>query len=307
MVAHWTYEDFRREDDLEQGDLIRPSPDVRAILDSYHRYFADNKYTIFLISTQSCDLVRRKGGEPKTSYITIAAARPLRLIVSRLLSEVVTKVGDGLYRKSAQGQWRDFLNRLFNQNEQALGLFYLHKDSDAGVDEDSVAFLRVTVPLKAEHYNVIREARVGRLRADFRAKLGWLLGNLFARPATTDWSEGANDEARLKTLVNEYIHIPSCRWIDDVIVDEARRQHIPLDGKTEDEIDALRPTPPLDSAIDEVAKQLRSALHRPRPQGEQSTATNQNVDADELIDTLRRRLKSSPKFKALLSTVALQR
>lgn len=303
MPTHWTYEECPEGGDLEQGDIITPSRSVRDILIRYHSYFADDKYTIFLISTQSCDLVRRKG-EPKASYITIAAARPLRHVAIRLLSQVSSSVAEGLYRRSGRNQWRDFLARLFNQNEQALGLFYLHRDSDAGVDEESVAFLRVTVALKAEHYNVVREARVGRLRADFRAKLGWLLGNLFARPATTDWSENVDDEARFKSLLHEFIDIPDCKWIDDDIADQARRQSVSLEGKSDDELEKLRSTPPWETAIEEVTKQLVSAVGKLRR--ERGLTTNQDVNPDELIDALKTRLRNSQKFRALLATSALQ-
>lgn len=299
MPTHWTYDDVDTVSDLEQGDLIRPSVDIRQVLDRYHRYFSDDKYTLFIISTQSCDLVRRKHG-PKASYITIAAVRYLREVAGRLLAEIAPQVGAGMFRTSGQNQWRDFLSRLFNQNEQNLGLFYLHKDADAGVDDDSVAFLRVTVALKTEHYETILAARAGRLRAEFRAKLGWLLGNLFARPATADWNEKPEGAISLKRLIGDYLSVPGNRWIDDVIVDAAQRKRIRLDGKTNDELESLRPKAPIDEAIDEVIKNVRSVMGRRQTESGDVT-TGKSEQLDELLEGVRKRLQSSEKFKQFFS------
>ncbi len=62
---------------------------------------------------------------------------------------------------------QDLLRRLLNQNEQALGLFYLHQDHEAGVFENSVAFLRVTIAYKRENYEILKDARKGRLDPNF--------------------------------------------------------------------------------------------------------------------------------------------
>jgi hypothetical protein len=62
MPAHWTYEDFRDDSDLFQGDILEPTEDLRSILGQVHPHFLHPKYTGFLLITQSCDLVRRKVG-----------------------------------------------------------------------------------------------------------------------------------------------------------------------------------------------------------------------------------------------------
>ena len=51
-----------------------------------------------------------------------------------------------------------------------MGLFFLHPDTEAGIAEPAVAFQRVAVALRAEHYDALREARAGRITPEFRSK-----------------------------------------------------------------------------------------------------------------------------------------
>ena len=69
----------------------------------------------------------------------------------------------GVFRMNKKGKARELLERLLDQNEQALGLFYLHSDSDLGIGDPSVAYLRITVALKTDHYPILQGARKGRL------------------------------------------------------------------------------------------------------------------------------------------------
>src|SRR5690606_8754619 len=97
----------------------------------------------------------------------------------------------------------ELFERIFNQNEQSLGLFFLHEDSDSGIYEASIAMLRISVALKNEHYHTLMNSRKGRLNEEFRAKLGWLIGNLYARPATRDWRDAESEgSSKLDSLVN---------------------------------------------------------------------------------------------------------
>ena len=43
--------------------------------------------------------------------------------------------------------------------EQKLGLFYLFPDGEIGIGENAVAFLRISVAFRAEHYNLMTRAR----------------------------------------------------------------------------------------------------------------------------------------------------
>jgi hypothetical protein len=202
MPTHWTYDVVAPDADLAQGDILVPTDELRAVFEQVHRHFLDPKYTGFLVTTQSCDLVRRRRG-CSTRYLTIAVVRQLDDVLHDLLAHICDSVAEGVYLQETKGDATRFLQRLFNQNEQSLGLFYLHKDADAGIAVPSVALLRVGVTLRAEHYQLLVQSRRGRLGPEFTAKLGWLVGNLFSRVGTPDWSKPPERETQLESLIKE--------------------------------------------------------------------------------------------------------
>lgn len=51
-----------------------------------------------------------------------------------------------------------------------------------------VAYLKVSIPLKSgEHYDKCLKAKRIELADEFKAKLGWLIGDMYSRVGTTDW------------------------------------------------------------------------------------------------------------------------
>ena len=78
---------LRRAEDkktLCQGDVLKKTDDLVAHLKKYHPYYADHPdYKYFMVLTQSCDLVRRKGKPCDSQYITLAAARPVEEALRR--------------------------------------------------------------------------------------------------------------------------------------------------------------------------------------------------------------------------------
>jgi hypothetical protein len=200
MSGHWTYESFDAQGDLGQGDVLEPSDELRSVLSQVHPHFLDDKYVGFVLVTQSCDLVRRHGGNCGIRYLNIVVVRELEGVLHDLLGQVCKAVSKGVYTRESKGEARRLLERLFNQNEQALGLFYLHPDADVGIGAPAVALLRVGVALKAQHYEVCLRARRGRLTTEFRAKLGWLVGNLYSRIGTQDWSCPSDRAQELRRL-----------------------------------------------------------------------------------------------------------
>jgi hypothetical protein len=213
-------------------------------------------------------LVRRKGEpEPKARYIALAAVRSLAQVVPKLFESVQRPFVPGVFPASAKGRACDLLERIFNQNEQALGLFFLHADGAVDIWEHAVAVLRVTVAVKCQHYSILTEARSGRLKEDFRAKLGWLLGNLYARPATPDWDDRKSGKEALNALVHKFVspspEVGPC-WIDDATVAEVRSRNLPIPEGTPDEIvqklKDVRPPTPREIGLDEIVAELRQAL-----------------------------------------------
>lgn len=264
---HWTYEEFNDDSDLEQGDLVAPIDDLKGILKVVHPHFCADKYLGFTIATQSCDLVRRKHGA-KAKYISIAVVRSLKAVFPRLLAQVVRPTAAGLFAQSAKVFATQFLERIFDQNEQALGLFYFHPDPDVELGEPAVAFLRVNVALREEHYDVLLKARTGRLTPEFREKFGWLLGNLYSRAATRDWSDSPGGNEQLSALIERYtkeqIAGAGPTWVEDELIEAGRVAGVQFDGRSHDEVIAdlieHRPKPRIDKvaeiAADEAGRRL---------------------------------------------------
>lgn len=292
MPTHWTYSDLPGiTDDLEQGDIIAATDRLGSIFRDVHPHFCDQKYVGFLVATQSCDLVRRKG-KSKATYVSLVAIRPLAHLVHKLLIDVASPVAAGLYLKSRRDDARRLLERVFNQNEQALGLFFLHQDADAGIGEHAIGMLRVAISIRSEHYDVLQGGRTGRLNPEFRAKLGWLLGNLYGRPATRDWPDADGGQELLNRLIDATLghavaETPP-RWIDDALVAEARRANIDIASATEEQLEKLRLKPGRERALDEIglvvqevipelsSEQLKKLLNRLRNSGKFTKLFNQS-------------------------------
>lgn len=212
---HFTYNDTAPEADvLSQGDVLRRTPELEQVLKQYYPYFGDNEENqFFLVITQACDLVPRSSNVCKAKYIELAAVRPLRIAVEREFASHIHPEFDlpfAVASQKARPKFEQFLERLFNNNEQDY--FFLRAEVTAGLPEDCCAFLHLTVPIKAEHYKTCLKARVLTLNTIFQAKLGWLVGQIYARVGTTDWTR--------KELIAMVQHIArgSGAWIDDKLL-----------------------------------------------------------------------------------------
>lgn len=221
MPTHWTYADLQESSDLQQGDILSPSLELRSVFNEVHPHFSDNKYLAFMIITQSCDLVRRDG-ECSAKYINVAVVRSLSQVLPSLIETVCPSLSSLVYSEDHRNRVCDLMARIFNQNEQKHGLFYLYPDGDIGIGEGAVAFLRVSVAFRHQHYELMRKSRSGRLQEPFAHKLGWLVGNLYSRVGTQDW-----DKKQLKDLVDEYIgdgNDLGIRWIDRYIARQLEKE-----------------------------------------------------------------------------------
>lgn len=208
---HFTY----REEgtvDLCQGDLLARTPALQEILRSYHpHYFENPRNTHFLVLTQSCDVARRKDGVCGTKYITIAAVRSLAEVVKRQLElEVDPRITAAVPIGSSKARSRleMFLQRLVNNNEPEF--FFLRRDISVGLREDSCAFLRLSIPLRVEHYDALFAARVLQLTEPFQAKLGSLVGQMYSRVGTKDWPDG-----ELKQFVQSEVAAAQGIWLEE--------------------------------------------------------------------------------------------
>jgi hypothetical protein len=227
--THWTYDGFAADPHLMQGDILARTNELVQLLSDVHAHFCDEKYLGFMVVTQSCDLVRRKGDDCKTHYITLAVIRSLNPILDMLFREFGTDHFKDVYIDERRTSAGHLVERILNQNEQSFGLFYLHPDSDAGVAEASVALLRVTIALRAEHYNLLIAARRGRLKAEFSNKLGWLIGNLYSRVATADWEDHEGNGFR--QLCEDLVSKGGRRqWLPKAHIERAVKQNLHSEG-----------------------------------------------------------------------------
>lgn len=192
--SHWTYEPFAASDDLRQGDIIRRTDALLKVLSKVLSYFCDDRYTGFLVLTQSCDLVRRNGDPCKAEHINLCVVRELEPLLPSILEPCCGAGIPGVFASDNRVYAEQLLKRVLNQNDQAHGLFYLHPDADVGIATASVATLRVSIALRREHYGMLQECRCGRLGPEYSNKLGWLTGNLYSRIATPDWEDQENDK-----------------------------------------------------------------------------------------------------------------
>lgn len=229
MPTHWTYSEFDRESDLCQGDILRRTPELLSILEIVHSHFCDEKYTSFLVLTQTCDLVRRGGGDCSARHVTLCVIRELDLVLPYMLSDICGTEIPGVYTKEGRIYAEQLLVRIVNQNEQARGLFYLHPDADVGIATPSVAFLRISIALRREHYTILRQARSGRIVPEFSAKLGWLTGNLYSRVPTPDWDEknGKHSAKNLaKSLLASSSEAGEQSWVSERWLNAARSANV---------------------------------------------------------------------------------
>ena len=93
------------------------------------------------------------------------------------------------------------IERLYNNTEPEY--FFLYKEEALEFPESMVAYLKVSIALKSsEHYDECLKAKKMELADEFKAKLGWLVGNMYSRVGTADWEGIMSTQAR-KDMLNQ--------------------------------------------------------------------------------------------------------
>ena len=202
-------------EDLQQGDVLDKTRALKSILKEVHPHYLKEDYLQFVVLTQSCDLVRRDGKKCKARYVTLAAVRPLDLVVQREIEKHqndFAKAAAACSERARQTVER-FLERLLNNNEPEY--FYFHEAPEFGFSESTCAFLHLSIALKADdHYQACLEARQLSLKPVFQAKLGWLVGNMYSRVGTDDWVPVYCTRAEFKKRIESFSK-DACKWVDD--------------------------------------------------------------------------------------------
>ena len=200
--------------ELLQGDLLVRNDVLRSVLSHAHPYYANERdYTHFLVLTQSCDLVRRNG-RPRSRYITLAAARPVTLVIDRFLERGIKYNIDfpvTICKKAKELQAKQLLERLVHNTED--NFFFLKADSHPELVEDLCVFLALSVAVRADHYDECLAAKIGQMDLIFAAKVGWLTGNLYSRIGTPDVEERIPNATEYKESFYESALFNRTAWL----------------------------------------------------------------------------------------------
>ena len=172
------YELYRKPEETQlcQGDIL-----VRdRMLDNlvgHQDYFAESPvFERFMVITQTCDLVRDRGGY---EFILLAGIRRLEEALKR------RHVESAAAKNSTRALLRDMLNHNYNKR----GFFYLPPHEGSGINSPSVVDLRVMLSLHHSHYDDLLMARCGAIQNVYAAQLGHMVGHMLGRVATPGWEQ----------------------------------------------------------------------------------------------------------------------
>ena len=273
---HWTYEQWEPNSDLCQGDILEPNEGLSNLFNNVHPHFTKEKYRGFLVITQTCDLVRRKnrGNQCSATHISLSVIRSLQDVICDFLKDIFGLLTPGIYAQDKKRAVGYLIERIVNQNENALGLFYLHPDLDSGISVSSIAILRVSISVRAaEHYHTLEKARVGRLKKEFQPKLGWMIGNLYSRVGVTDWKEKSADKTEnIEEIINQEILSFGRKepvWIDRKVYKKILQRRPDFNSLSsyaqEKLINAFLPPPPKNKVIDIITETIIDAIPQIQP------------------------------------------
>lgn len=293
---HFTYR--HPEGDLRQGDLLEKTEQLVSILERYHPYYSKHKdYKSLMVLTQSCDLERRRDKSCKSKYITLAAVRSADIALKRELERYQFSSAERAYdicSKNRRKGMKDFLQKLHNNN--VPDYFFLAADPGIKLNEDYVAFLALSVAIKADkHYEVCERARFAQLKEVFQAKLGWLVGHVYSRVGTPDWVPASCSQEEFDHLLDKKLD-DLCLWPEENAIKQIKKLHRQRESNSEDPIpenmirDIIREfadekQSKRDKIIDIFIRQLVNVL----PDVEQ-----------EVWEKLEYRLKNNPDFVRLV-------
>ncbi len=169
-----------------------------------------------MVLTQSCDLFRRDG-RCKAPYLTLSVVRTVEdairhEIVALEANNPGTLCDHVFISDRLRPRLQLTVTSLLNNNLD--GYFFLRADTEAHIDGDWCAFLRVTIPLRVEHYDALLEAKRSQLTSVFQAKVGWLTGSHYARVATPDWDQSGADRKAQTDLIRAFL-FDAHQWLPE--------------------------------------------------------------------------------------------
>jgi len=246
-------------DELCQGDVLRRSDELDALLADVHPHFhGHTKNMYFMVLTQSCDLVIRDDGI-KAPYIAIAPVRHIDEVIARQVAahnQTTVRAALPVLTNKAKSKLSDFVRSLINNN--AKGYFYLEA-TGTPLSANCCAFLRLAVPIKTElHYDKCLKAKIVQLHDTFQAKLGFLIGDLYSRVGTKDWAKADLSERTSDILKTAALYVPDDQFS---AVEHLFREKAALDPNYElTEADILNRLKSLPSKKGQVLNRVKFVL-----------------------------------------------
>lgn len=271
MAQIWYAEPLDAES-LQQGDIIRRTPEIDAVLEKIHAYYKKDDYRYLMVLTQSCDLVRREeaGTRCKARYISVAAVRPVEHAIAREIERLQSadERTYGVCDSRVRDKARQFIEKLLNNNEEEY--FYLepfgHLEHPDALHAPHCAFLALSIALKADlHYEKLLRAKLLQLCDSFQHKLGWLTGKMYSRVGTDDWIPKVGSSSDLNKRVTHLLG-DNIVWIESSDKKEilAALRSLPEDKRTRKdvlrEIEALKKkkVPKIQQVVSRVEELVRA-------------------------------------------------
>lgn len=273
---------------LEQGDVLKKTDELVNLINTVHPHYSHDNYTHFMVLTQSCDLVKRKNS-CKAKYITLACVRPLELAIDREMDQYrgELEIRAGVCSSNKKSKIEDFLRKLIDNNHPDY--FFLQKDDETGFQQNSCVFLRLSISIRAfQHYEKCLNARCLGLNDVFKAKLGWLVGNIYSRVGTPDWIGKGGTSSDLKHKIEDILE-SNYKWYSYEMVAAAKKhikddELLKLDKKElRSKIEEVEYTPASERQLDRIVQYVFNII-------ETGNVTK---------ETLKDQLSSQPDIKRL--------
>lgn len=215
---------------LNQGDLIQLTNDIKGLIES-NEIKINPKAKYLIILTHTCDIVH-----DKSKYITFTPVIFLEDFIQELIEESMKKE---IERKGQVLSIKkklticDKILRLANNNLSEY--FFLIMNTGREINNHLVALLKESFSInsKSIDHSILKDkdAKVAELNENFRAKLGWLIGDMYARVATKDYIPEAISKEDFVKEVDQTLE-KSVLWIEGKKIDSGER-------KLREDIDSL--------------------------------------------------------------------
>ena len=257
-----------------------------------HPHFCNEKYRGFLVTTQSCDLVKRER-RCSATHINLSVIRSMEDLISDVMKDKFGCLAPGIYIEERKRFVEMAVERIINQNEYGLGLFYLYPDIDSGIPLHSVAILRVSISVRAEeHYQTLVDARIGRLEQSFQSRLGWISGNLYSRVAVKDWKDQSSvNEDDLKLELLRFQRTKPI-WISSKIRKKLKKEGVDITCLSDDEIETnisrFQEQQPKEKIIKRVMNLVQNKI--PKVKKENLEQLQTHLENDVYLDSIFQRL-----------------